>query len=172
MKMECNMRIRNETAEDYEAITAVTIAAFENHPYSHQTEHCIIKALRAAGALTLSLVAESDGEIVGHIAFSAIEISDGSKSWHGLGPISVAPARQKQGIGKALMQEGLSRIRALGSTGCVLVGDPGFYARFGFKSYPQLTHEGVPQQFVLALPFTGKVPCGKAIFHEGFSVSA
>ena len=75
------MIIRKENNTDLEAITEVTIAAFENHPISRQTEHFIINALRSAGALALSLVAEIDGEIVGHIAFSPITISDGTTGW-------------------------------------------------------------------------------------------
>ncbi|MBU0908249.1 MAG: N-acetyltransferase, partial [Proteobacteria bacterium] len=132
------MIIRPETPADIEAISTVTIAAFENHPISHQTEQFIITALRAAHALTLSLVAELDGQVVGHIAFSPVTISDGSQNWHGLGPISVLPEYQRQGIGKALMQEGLSRLKALGSNGCVLVGPPEYYHRFGFKNIPEL----------------------------------
>jgi len=102
--------------------------------------------LRAAGALTISLVAEAGGKVVGHIAFSPVTISDGSLNWYGLGPISVLPAYQQQGIGKALMREGLLRLKALGANGCVLAGDPGYYERFSFRSFPELNHEGVPRR--------------------------
>lgn len=102
------MIIRKETVADIEAITEVTIAAFENHPISNQAEQFIVHALRAADVLTLSLVAEIDGRVVGHIAFSPVFISDGSSDWYGLGPVSVLPERQKQGIGKALINEGFS----------------------------------------------------------------
>ena len=166
------MIIRPETPADIEAIDAVTIAAFKNHPFSHQTEQFIVKALRSAGALTLSLVAELDGQVVGHIAFSPVTISDGSPNWHGLGPISVLPEYQRQGIGKALMQEGLSRLKALGSTGCFLVGDPGYYLRFGFKNIPELIYEGIPQEFFLALPLAEKIPQGTVVFHQGFSATS
>ncbi|MBU0965867.1 MAG: N-acetyltransferase [Proteobacteria bacterium] len=165
------MIIRPETPADIEAISTVTIAAFENHPISHQTEQFIITALRAAHALTLSLVAELDGQVVGHIAFSPVTISDGSQNWHGLGPISVLPEYQRQGIGKALMQEGLSRLKALGSNGCVLVGPPEYYHRFGFKNIPELIHEGIPQEVFLALPFAEKIQRGTVVFHQGFSAN-
>ena len=85
------MIIRKERKSDIEAITAVTIAAFKNHPISRQTEHFIIAALRISNALTLSLVAEIEEQIVGHIAFSPIEIADGTTEWYGLGPVSVLP---------------------------------------------------------------------------------
>jgi len=169
--MKLNMIIRNETASDLEVISEVTQAAFENHPISNQTEQFIVQALRAAGALTISLVAEVGGKVVGHIAFSPVTISDGSRNWYGLGPISVLPEYQKQGVGKALMQEGLSMLKALGAQGCVLAGDPNYYERFGFRSLPELTHDGVPQENFLALPLGGNKARGVVVFHQGFSAT-
>jgi len=108
------MILRQETVADVEAITEVTIAAFRNHPISKHTEQFIINALRDANALTISLVAEIDGRVVGHIAFSPVIISDGTKDWHGLGPVSVLPDYQKQGIGESLINEGLSLLKNYG----------------------------------------------------------
>ena len=127
------MIIRKETAADIEAITEVTIAAFKTLPVSNHTEQFIIKALRSAGALTISLVAEIDERVVGHIAFSPVSFSDGTKDWYGLGPVSVLPEYQKQGIGKSLINEGLSSLKELGGQGCALVGDPNYYKKFGFS---------------------------------------
>lgn len=166
-----NRIIRGERASDVEAIDRVTRAAFENHPYSRQTEQFIIRALRAAGALALSLVAEEEGRVVGHAAFSPVTISDGSPDWFGAGPLSVLPGLQKQGIGTSLMREGLARLKAAGAGGCVLVGDPAFYGRFGFRSEPGLVHEGVPQQYVLALSLDGSKPQGIVAFHPAFSAT-
>ena len=162
------MIIRKETDADIEAITEVTIAAFKTLPISNQTEQFIINALRAAGALTLSLVAEIEGQIVGHIAFSPVKITDGTKNWYGLGPIAVSPEHQKQGIGKSLINKGLSLLKELDGQGCALVGDPTYYKRFGFRNYPELVYEGVPQDVFLALPFYDKVPKGTVVFHKGF----
>jgi len=162
------MLIRNETPEDIEAITGVTIAAFKTLPVSRHTEQFIIHALRAAGALTLSLVAEIEGQVVGHIAFSPVAISDGTKDWYGLGPVAVMPEYQKIGIGQSLVREGLPLLREMGGRGCALVGDPKYYHRFGFKNYPELTHEGIPQEVFLALPFTDKIPMGAVVFHSAF----
>jgi putative acetyltransferase len=92
------MIIRHERDSDIAAIFTVTKAAFENHPYSHQTERFIVNALRAAKALSLSLVAEVDGKVVGHIAFSPVTISDGSDNWYGIGPVSVLPEFQKKTV--------------------------------------------------------------------------
>jgi len=162
------MIIRKETVADIEAITQVTIAAFKTLQISNQTEQFIIKALRNANALTISLVAEVDGRVVGHIAFSPVTISDGSPNWYGLGPVSVLPEYQKQGIGESLVNKGLSLLKAMGGRGCALVGDPAYYQRFGFRNIPDLVHEGIPQEVFLALPFTEKVPQGMVIFHEAF----
>jgi len=167
-KTQFEMILRKETVADIEAITEVTIAAFKNHPISNHTEQFIINALRDAGALTISLVAEIDGRVVGHIAFSPVIISDGTKDWCGVGPVSVLPDYQKQGIGKSLINKGLSLLKDMGGKGCALVGDPNFYKRFGFKNYPELIHDGVPQKVFLALPFNEKVPQGTIVFHEGF----
>jgi putative acetyltransferase len=130
------MIIRNETAADIEAIAEVTKAAFKTCPHGNHTEQFIIKALRAAGALTVSLVAEIDGKVVGHVAFSPVTISDGNPHWYGLGPVSVLPSYQRQGIGTALINEGLSLLKARGGQGCVLVGDPAYYRRLGFRNLP------------------------------------
>ncbi len=163
------MIIRKEHNSDVEPIFEVTRAAFENHPHSQQTEQFIVNALRAAEALTLSLVAEIDGKVVGHIAFSPVTDSGGDRHWYGLGPVSVLPEHQRQGIGKALIVEGLSSLKDLGAQGCVLVGDPQYYQRFAFRNYPEIIYEGAPQEYVLALPFTENQPRGIVEFHEGFS---
>ena len=166
--MNQHVVIRDETDADVSAITEVTIAAFKTLEISNKTEQYIINALRAADALTISLVAENEGGIVGHIAFSPVTISDGSIGWYGLGPVSVFPVYHKQGIGKSLINEGLSLLKELGGQGCALVGDPNYYKRFGFQNYPELIHEGVPPEVFLALPFNEKVPHGIVVFHEGF----
>jgi putative acetyltransferase len=162
------MIIRPETNSDIKAISEVTRVAFQNHPISHHTEQFIINAMRDAHALTISLVAEVDGQVVGHIAFSPVTISDHSQNWYGLGPVSVLPEFQKQGIGKSLVHEGLSLLKTLGGEGCVLVGDPNYYERFGFGNIPGLIHEGVPPEVFLALPFNKKLPQGTVVFHKGF----
>lgn len=166
------MIIRSEKPTEIETISDVTKKAFENHPYSNNTEQFIINALRGAGALTISLVAEIDGRVVGHIAFSPVTISESGGNWYGLGPVSVLPEFQKQGIGKALVKEGLSKLKSMGGKGCALVGDPEYYKRFGFRNIPDLIHDGVPQENFLALPFDEEVIKGKVVFHQGFQAEA
>lgn len=163
-----NITIRDETTADEDSITAVTVAAFNTLEISDHTEQFIIKALRAAGALSLSLVAELDGRVVGHLAFSPVTMSDGSGGWYGLGPLSVLPQYQRQGIGKALMQEGLARLRALGARGCCLVGHPEYYRQFGFENAAGLGLDGVPPEVFFVLAFDGLIPQGKVSFHPAF----
>jgi len=165
------MIIRDEQESDIEVIFKITQAAFADHPYSNQTEQFIVNALRAAKALAVSLVAEIDGKVIGHIAFSPVTISDGSQNWHGLGPVSVLPAFQRKGTGKSLIKEGLDLLKTLGAQGCVLVGDPGYYERFGFKNPPHLRHEGVPPENLLVLPFSEHIPHGVVTFHPAFSAN-
>jgi putative acetyltransferase len=166
--MISDIMIRNETSKDINVITEVTVAAFKTLEISNQTEHFIIEALRKAGALSLSLVAEVEGRVVGHIAFSPIVLYDGTPDWYGLGPVSVLPEVQQQGIGKALIREGLSRLKEMNARGCCLVGHPGYYTKFGFVNTPDLMLEGVPPEAFFALSFDGKMPQGTVIFHEGF----
>ena len=166
--MDLNVVIRDETNADVEAITKVTVAAFETLEISDNTEQFIVMALRAANALAVSLVAELDGCVIGHVAFSPVTISDGTHNWYGLGPVSVLPTYHRQGIGTALIQEGLSRLKNLNAAGCCVVGHPDYYRKFGFENVTGLVHEGVPPEVFFALSFDGYTPRGTVEFHEGF----
>lgn len=167
-RMRPKITIQSETDSDVNAIGDVTAAAFKTLDISNHTEHFIIEALRAAKALVISLVAEMNGQVIGHIAFSPVTISDGTPGWYGLGPVSVLPAYQRQGIGKALIREGLSRLKAMNSHGCCLVGHPDYYRQFGFQNRSGLVVEGVPPEVFFALSFDGRYPEGTVTFHEGF----
>ncbi len=149
----------------------MTVSAFKTLEISSHTEQFIIAALRAAKSLTVSLVAEIDGRVVGHIAFSPVTISDGTGNWYGLGPVSVLPEYQRKGIGKALIEEGLSRLKGLNAQGCCVVGHPDYYRKFGFKNVPGLVLEGVPQEVLFALSFNGDIPQGTVTFHEAFKAN-
>jgi len=126
----------------------------------HFGNQFIVEALRANNALTVSLIAEVDGHVVGHVAFSPVTISDGTQNWCGLGPVSVLPEHQRKGIGKSLILEGISRLKGLNAKGCCLVGHPDYYRKLGFKNVSGLVHEGVPQQVFLAMSFDGQIPQG------------
>jgi putative acetyltransferase len=163
-----DLLIRDEQAKDIDRITEITRAAFLATPHSSQTEHLIVENLRREQALFLSLVAVIEGDIVGHIAFSEVDISDGSTGWFGLGPLTVKPERQGKGIGSALVRAGLERLRQLGAKGCVLLGAPAFYRQFGFANDPELLLEEASQEFFLSLPLSGTKAHGVVTYHPAF----
>ena len=163
------MWIRTETQDDVAAIGAVIAEAFAGQPGGGHTENDIVDALRADGTLSLSLVADIDGRIAGHIAFSAVRIEDGSEDWYGLAPVAVAARDQGHGVGKALVRAGLTELERLGARGCVVLGDPGYYAQFGFRAHPTLLFPGVPAQYFQALALNGAaLPAGRVRYHECF----
>lgn len=164
-----NASIRPETAADAAAIEAVTAAAFLDAPHTSHTEQFIVAGLRRAGRLAVSLVAEHEGKVIGHVALSPVTIADGAAGWFGLGPISVLPEYQRRGVGSRLMAEALRRLRERGAAGCLLVGEPGFYGRFGFRPASGLTLPGVPPEYFLALAFGAALPQGAVSFHEAFA---
>ncbi len=162
--------IRDEQPGDAPAIRAITLAAFAGKPYSDQTEAAIVDALRAAGALSLSLVAVEAGEIVGHVTFSGIDIDGAPASgWFGVGPVSVRPDRQKKGIGTALMRAGIDRLKAAGAKGCVLEGDPAYYRRFGFELARTLIYPEGPPEYFQVLELASAEPGGIVTFHPAFA---
>lgn len=163
-----SISIRPETADDIAAIDQLTRAAFATAAHSSHTEQFIIRALRRSGQLSLSLVAEEDGVLLGHVALSPVEISSGASAWFGLGPIAVRPDRQGQGLGSALMQAALSELRRLGGRGCVLLGAPAYYGRFGFRPEPGLELPGVPPEYFQALALEGPLPVGTVRYHAAF----
>lgn len=165
------MQIRLERPEDATTIHALTEAAFEGRPFSNGAEAKVVEALRAAGALTLSLVATDGDDVVGHVAFSPVTINGDAGAWYALGPVSVWPHRQRSGVGQALIREGLRRLRSAGAGGCVLLGDPGYYARFGFRNDPQLRHAGAPSWAFQCLTLNGPRPTGEVSFHRAFEVT-
>ncbi len=166
------MFIRDEKSGDAARITDIQYAAFKDHPLhpagAEPTEHLIVERLRAAGALTLSLLAGADGAAVGHIALSPAAVGADAMGWFLLGPIGVLPEQQNQGLGSALVREALRRMKEQGALGVVLVGDPGFYGRFGFAAAPGLAWPGVPDPYVLAVCFTARRPQGAIAAHAAF----
>ena len=163
-------KIRPEVPADALSIGVVTVAAFLNAEHTSHTEQFIVDDLRRAEALTVSLVAEDQGEIVGHVAVSPVVISDGTAGWYGLGPLSVKPECQKRGIGSKLVHEALGWLRDLGACGCVVLGDPRYYKRFGFIGEPGLTLPDVPQEYFMAIAFDASRPHGIVTYHQAFNV--
>lgn len=163
--------IRDERDQDAAAIEAVTRAAFGTVAYSSGTEQFIVRALREAGCLSVSLVATEDGVVVGHAGASPVGISGGAAGWHGLGPVSVAPGHQGRGIGTRLVVHVLDALRTAGSAGCVVLGEPSFYGRFGFRTVPGLVLPGVPAEYFQALPFGHDLPAGTVAYLAAFEAT-
>jgi len=163
-----NILIRPETPADHTAIHDVTERAFATMPYSDGDEQELIDKLRESEVLSISLVAESDGEVAGHIAFSPASAADGSQGWFALGPVAVEPKLQRQGVGKKLIRQGIELLGKLNASGCVLVGDPNYYSYFGFKPFPQFCPEGQPAEFFMILPLAIAKPESVIRFHSLF----
>jgi putative acetyltransferase len=158
-----NVEIRDKTEADVSEIEALTTAAFLNAPHTSRTEQYIVNALRDAGTLTISLVAETKGTLVGHIAVSPVFISDGTSGWFGLGPLSVLPEHQHSGVGTCLMHEALRILRER--------GEPRYYSRFGFRVNPNLALPDVPPEYFQAISFGSSRPKGIVSYHGAFHAS-
>ncbi|KAA2214110.1 N-acetyltransferase [Pseudoroseomonas oryzae] len=162
------MFIRPENATDKQPIRSLVRAAFQDAPHGSGMEADIVDALRAGGALTLSLVAVEGGAVMGHVAFSPVMIAGKLSDWFGLGPVAVEHSQRRRGIGRLLIEDGLNRLRAQGAGGCVVLGDPAYYARFGFEPDPGLTLAGVPAEYFQRLRLRGDQPAGEVLFHPAF----
>jgi putative acetyltransferase len=124
------MRMRRESSGDPQDIRELLLRAFGG-----EVEAVLVDRLRASGGLVLSLVAETQASVVGHLAFSPVSIENAPPGLRclGLAPVAVAPAWQRQGIGTRLVRHGLKICGELEYHAAVVLGDPAFYARFGFR---------------------------------------
>lgn len=170
------MWIRTETQDDLDAIGQVIGAAFAEQPGNGRPEQRIVDALREAGALTLSLVADIDGRIAGCIAFSPITISsppgsEAAGAWFGLGPVAVLPQDQRHGVGKALVRAGLTELERLRAAGCVVLGEPRYYQQFGFRAGSGLRLANVPAEYFMALSLGGAIAQGEVRYHPAFGLT-
>ena len=165
------MKIRNQKDNEHQQISNVIEQAFVGHPFSDNKEHFIVDNLRKGDALTVSLVAVEDNDIVGHIAFSKVLVDGQEMQCYGLAPVTVLPSKQGQGIGKALIEAGLEKIKSIGGRTVVLLGEPEYYQRFGFRNYAELILEGVPAEYFMALNLNGDnvSECGVVTYHPAFS---
>ena len=165
------MIIRPEVPQDIPSIRTLTDAAFVGVEHSSQTEGAIVDALRDAGALTVSLVAERDGSVIGHVGFSPVLINGADIGWFGLGPVSVSPTLQRGGVGSALIKAGLDKLASLGAQGCVVLGDPAYYGRFGFSSDHALRYGDVPPAYFQSLVLGEEPASGEVTYHAGFEAA-
>lgn len=162
--------VRPETAHDHGPIHALTQAAFRDAIHSDGNEAAIVDHLRERGTLALSLVAVNmDRAVVGHVAFSPVTIDGERTGWFALGPLSVIPTSQRTGIGAQLVRRGIAEMQAAGARGIVLLGDPDYYARFGFRPQMGLTLDGVPAGYFQALVLEGEAPSGQVRYDDAFA---
>lgn len=161
--------IRDERPGDIRAIHDLTKRAFAPMPFAGGNEQDLIDMVREAGALSISLVAEIDSRVVGHVAFTPATAADHTPGWFGLGPVAVETALQRKGIGQQLINEGLRRLREWNAAGCIVVGDPNYYQRFGFRLSPALTPAGQPPEYFMMLSLTASQPNAVVDFHPLFS---
>lgn len=170
--MLTQLSIRPEQTTDQAAIEHIVRSAFLMEIYSNQTEHLLVNELRKNQALTLSLVAEYQQQILGYLAFSAVTINGQHLGWHGLAPLAVAPSWQNQGVGSQLVQAGLATLHALGTAGCVVLGDPHYYGRFGFRTTSDLSLAEVPAEYFQALKFKEHAVKGVVEYDIAFAITA
>lgn len=134
------MVVRPEQSADAPAVRRVHLAAFDT-----SVEADLVDALRINARPLVSLVAEQNGEIVGHILFSPVSLSGHpGLSLMGLAPMAVRPTQQRSGIGSALVRAGLQRCQQLGVGAIVVLGHPNYYPRFGFQ---QSAHFGIKSEY-------------------------
>ena len=164
------MLIREEKKDDQDAVYAVNESAFET-----SSEASLVAALREQAGPIISLVAEDDGEVVGHIMFSPVSLSDHPElKIMGLGPIAIAPAFQHKGIGSALVRAGIERCRELEFGAIVVLGHQKFYPRFGFLPASRFgikAEYDVPEDVFMAMelqPNYLRRAAGTIKYHDAF----
>ena len=163
------MQIRNELVGDVEQIDRLLRAAFEG-----PEEAELVRALRTAKAVTLSLVAVHEDRVLGHILFSPVTVECDAPvgNWQGLGPMAVLPEHQAEGIGTALVCGGLESLRKSGHEAVVVVGHPGYYPRFYFElgSEHGLRWEGGAPEAFFVRSLRGALPAGGGVvrYHPAF----
>ena len=165
--------LRDERASEADAIGRVIVAAFAGEPEGGQFERRIVDTLRADGVLSVSLIAERDGRLIGHVAFSPVSIGgepSGSQGWwYGWRRLRCCPIAS----GRASVRGWCARVDALRrqrARGCVLLGEPAYYTRFGFAPSGDIVFPGVPPGYFLALSLDDSAPrpSGDVRYHDVF----
>lgn len=164
------MGFRFEIPSDIPEISKLVETAFLDLEISQNNEHRILDALREANALSLSMIYEENGEILGHVALSPVKISSGDGSCFGLGPIAVKREERHRGIGSALVIRSLEMLRTSNASACFLVGNPDFYSHHGFVADSRYTLSGVPPEFFMVYTFRDDLSAGEVSFHPAFFV--
>ncbi len=162
------INIRSELPDDIPEIRRVTELAFRKMHYAAGDEQDVIDRLRSANALSLSLVAMEGNQLLGHAAFSPVTLNSEVAPWLALGPVSVIPERQGQGIGSKLIRSGLEQLLDTDALGCILTGNPDYYRRFGFKLCSEHCPDDEPQEYFMVKRFKPALIKGQFAFHSAF----
>jgi putative acetyltransferase len=160
--------IRQEHPEDFADIRDVTQRAFTPMPFYDGHDQDLPERFRKAGELQLSLVAVLEDKVVGHVALTKATHESQEQGWFALGPIAVEPEWQRKGIGTALIAQARNWLQSQKAKGCILMGDPGYYTRHGFKVMPDHCPVGEPSEYFMALQLDGPVPKGRFAFSRLF----
>ncbi len=167
--------LRPELPDDFEQIDRLIRVSFECSSVGYHNEAELVRALRNLGDLKLSVVAEVDDQIVGHIAFSPVKFSmddqfNGHESWFCLAPLAVLPAFQGKMIGQHLVQSGMAGLQKIQASGVIVLGDANYYQRFGFKHIPACTLNQAESEHLLGYSFNARALKGDIILSKGFNV--
>lgn len=165
------MDVRFERPGEEETITRLITAAFLEAEHRDGSEADVVERLRTANALTISLVAATEAGLIGHVAFSPVTVDGRENGWFGLGPVAVLPAHQGRGVGTRLIEEGMAQLRDLGAKGCVVLGEPALYSRFGFASTPDVWLANVPPQYFCAVRLADGDESGEVKYHPAFGIA-
>lgn len=163
------MSIRAATPRDREAIRLV-----EEHAFGQQAEAGLVDALVAEGDVIVELVAEEDGDVVGHILFSRLYVQNGGSTVAAvaLAPLAVEPDSHGTGIGGALIREAHIRLKDAGETLAVVLGDPAYYGRFGYSHERAAKFESDYQCDALQALAWGDAPeTGKLVYASAFGTA-
>lgn len=160
--------IRDETEADIAAIRSLTQRAFASMPFAAGDEQDVPDRLRRAGRLALSLVGVDHGAVIAHVAFSRLLSAQRATMWFALGPVCVAPERQRAGIRGSIIRAGIAALINKGADGFALTGSPAYYQRFGFVCSPQKAPPNEPSAYFQVLSVTGGDPPDNLAFDPAF----
>lgn len=163
-----DITIKTTEPKDFDQVIKVISLAFKPIPYSNHDEDEIVNRLAQAGDLSVDLVAMAGDLVVGFVAASPVTIAGERCDWYGLGPVAVLPEYQRQGIGQQLIEKSLKDLVLMDAEGCVVVGEPAYYQRFGFKTSAMIYYPGTPEGYFMSLLFKQNSKKGVVRYHDAF----
>ena len=160
--------VRPEAEGDAARIGAVVSAAFADAPHADGDEAALVERLRAGGDLALSLVAEDEEGMIGHIGFSPLTVGGESNGWMQLAPLAVVTHWRGEGVARSLIVRGIAELRERGAQGIGVLGEPALYEKFGFGPASGMILPADQQPFYRALALDGDLPRGEVRYADAF----